>query len=50
MTMLSTVPGSIPVARTDAESPRAVALFCLLGLVASFWLMALGMDLGAALV
>jgi hypothetical protein len=50
MTMLSIVsPGSIPVLPADAESSKTVALFCMLGLVASLCLMTFGVDLSAGL-
>jgi hypothetical protein len=50
MTMLSIVsPGSIPMLPADAESSRAVGLFCMLGLVASLCLMTFGVDLSAGL-
>lgn len=48
--MLSIVPpGSIPLTLSDQEASKAVALFCLLGLVASFCLMTFGVDLSAGL-
>jgi hypothetical protein len=50
MTMLSIVsPGSIPVVPADSESSKAVALFCMLGLVASLCLMTFGVDLSAGM-
>jgi hypothetical protein len=51
MTMISIVSThSVPAAKTDDEASKAVALFCLLGLVASFCLMTFGVDLSAGLV
>jgi hypothetical protein len=50
MTMISIVsPGSILMAQADRESSKVVALFCLLGLVASLCLMTFGVDLSAGL-
>jgi hypothetical protein len=50
MTMLSIVSsGSIQVVPADAESSKAVAFFCMLGLIASFCLMTFGVDLSAGL-
>ena len=51
MTMISVVSmHSVPALRADERSPKTVALFCCVGLAASFCLMAFGMDLSAGWV
>ena len=49
MTMISAVSmHSVPAVRAD--TPKTIALFCCVGLLASFCLMAFGVDLGAGWV
>jgi hypothetical protein len=41
---------STAAARADLHSSKTIAMFCCVGLVVSFCLMTLGVDLGAGLV
>jgi hypothetical protein len=48
MTTLSIVSmGTVSAARAGDHSPKPIALFCCIGLVASFFLVSLGVDLSA---
>jgi hypothetical protein len=51
MTMISIASmHSTAAARADLHSPKAIAMFCSVGLVVSLCLMALGVDLSAGSV
>ena len=50
MTMISVVSTHSVPARAGDRSSKTIALFCCAGLVVSFCLMAVGVDLGSAWV